>query len=232
MGYWELSPRERAELTEEQVRDLEKYELMRNGVVRAEPPGPKPTMPRLLSATMFKVTYQAGWENTLPVLFCSAAEAYSFISDNPTVQATVRVGAAFDFDAPSHECAVPLQELDPKVEEAVFPDRSTVLEHRATLERHGALLKEWEESAKVYNAAVKAEREAVAGMWSDWTKGRRVLALYLRIKSTWEEYVELAGDVGVAMSFLSKAFDASEIARADDWLGFLPERDTVEEKGS
>jgi cytochrome c556 len=89
---------------------------------------------------------------------------------------------------------------------------------RATIEKAASAKSANERTQREHDAAHAKQREALKGLWEDWHECVAKQERLGRIVDTFHDYVKTAGDNVIAASFLSKAFEAGDIAEAAEWF--------------
>lgn len=217
MDYWNLDEPQRAELTEEQVRACEAYELMRAGVVRAQPPEPLKERQPLEREAFYRVEIRSrrygGRTNVDALAFASPSEAKAWIDTNPLIV------ECHYFDGTYVYSVQRLAELDPGIEMFEASAAGVVDQHRAELEKYAAAQKKHSAEVAAYEKNAQAERRAIEGLWEDWYRCRELDRKHAKVVATFDEYVDLAGSRELAATFLLKAFTRTEIEAAAEWQG-------------
>lgn len=204
-NYWDLSERERSQLTEEEVTDLEKYELMRAGVVRF--PGPEPFLdesPALEKETAWAI--RGDRYGSAHIVFLDESKARAALS-NGALQLLSDYETKCDYVKGGLEV----------VGVSVVTER-TFLEHKAALKafaqgqnEHNKLVSDWDARERECDKALNGLRE-------DWIACRETARLMDRISATMDDYVALSGDEDLARQFLKKAFPSNELRDAERWF--------------
>jgi hypothetical protein len=210
--YWDLSERERAELTEEQVRPFTDVELMNKGVLRVAPLEllPVPARP-------------APDVEVFSIRGASTDQYFSTEADARAVMAlTVPVTRKYLGGNWSGPSALVLGDKN--------PDRSVEPVGIYTPETYGAAidaitrasqaLEENDRRTKQHDKDIEAQREALGDLWSDWHRCGAKASRMQRVHETYLGYVKMSdGDSRIAAKFLAKAFTGAEIEDACEWFG-------------
>lgn len=210
-SYWDLSEKERAELSEQGIEAFVAFELMQKGVL----PPREPELVEVPEVEPSRKTYFAprynnanySWPETANVAFTSEQAAREAIKGMVHIEEQRGTGVAV---------ARFITQVA-TVEAVTYEDHERL---RADLERAKAAKSANEAESKRYQKECSDREEALKGMWSDWHECREQAATMERIKTTMAEYVELAGDARKASAFLRKAFDETVILDAVEWCGF------------
>lgn len=211
-SYWDLSEKERAELTHEAVTRFEAIELMTAGVLPVEPLvlDPEPETDEPPTVTHYRV--RSG-HTYLDCAFASMEEAKAFVALKP-----LRVASSYlngDWNQTVHYTA-PLEGVE--IVAVELTTQSLFEIEKDGLEKRAAARKENRERMEQHDKAVKKRNEALAGMWSDWHRCRHLDADHRKVVATFAQYVQIAGgDRTVAARFLLKAFTSHEILDAALW---------------
>lgn len=222
MSYWDLSEKERANLTREGVEKYIAFELMRAGVLQPaelvlveEPETPE------AEGEVFVA--QCGYQHS-EIAFASPDDARRSINGALGQLKTEKVGdwrhgvkvskvVPFDLEANAGDLVrrVPIysDERLAAVKEQLDKAAEAKSENGRRKEAHS------KEAAKV--------DEALKGMWADWHECRAKAAEMKRVHETLAKYVEMAkGDEEIARGFLIKAFDADIVEEAEGWVDANP----------
>jgi len=208
--YWDLSEKERAALTSEEVERYGDVELMSKGVLKVpefllelEPPAPA------LQKTLYYRVAQFS-----DVLFTKLDDAERFRELLPLKVGHKWIGNSYDNRVDYVE---PTPTLAIDTIEACSADE--VRNHQAALEKAGAAREANRKKRQEYDAAVKAQNDALSGLWEDWHRCRALGAEMQRIVDTFERYKAMTkGDEVIAARFLNKAFTCEQIDQAKAWF--------------
>lgn len=228
IDFWELSEAERACLSEDQVRACEAYELMRAGVVRAQPPETLKEREPVELAAFYTVSHAGGryGRDTLTVAFGTPEEARAFIDSDPLVT------TSHYMEGVTITSVDRLSRHEPKIDMLEAAARELVDTHRAELEKYCAAKKKHDAERSEFEKNATAERRAIEGLWADWYRCRERASALGRVVSTHAEYQKLAGSDELAGKFLLKAFKRHEIEAACEWFNVtipLPAEDPAVE---
>lgn len=210
--YWDLSRKERAELTEEQVKATIIIELMEKGVVvPAKPeyipvdevPGPDVTLyapsPRYSTP---------GFGFASPDGAAAVLSAAIDIDTEYIAGSTVRVIGTSDIE----------------IGEVKVYSRERFAANRAIIEKNAAAKKQNDSLKSEYEVSLRKVTEASAGVWDDYYSLRSEAAANKKIIDTYNEYISTCdGNEGLAYTFLLKAYDAGTVGDAFDWFGITRE---------
>lgn len=222
--YWDLTEKDRAALTREEVEKFGDAELMTKGVLKVSPlvleplpPIPPPAM------QCYRVRVGARYQQTtLDVGFATLEAAQAFLALHPLHIVTQWVKGK------NVEAAGVI--ADHEIVAETMYTTAEVKESTASLERRGAVEIENEKRQRDYDADMKKQSDALEGMWTDWYDCQAKAKHMQRIVDTFNEYVRIAsGARDVAGVFLLKVSSLAEIAEAAEWLGVtIPaERDPI-----
>ena len=210
-SYWDLSERERAALTREDVERYLAFELMEKGC------GLRITEPNLLAVPTLPVkprdyygVSDENYYNGTKVLFETREQAEQFLSLRPLTEKSDHVDGAWV------KHAEPLTE-EIKIVSAISPaDFQT---HRSALQANEKAKAENKKRQEEYEKTVKAQDSALKGLWDDWYECGRKALEHDKVKRTWGQYVVMAGNTELAAKFLLKVFSVSQIEEAAEWFG-------------
>lgn len=207
--YWDLSEKERAALSREDVERYVDAELMTKGVLKVEPPkeAAVPDPPTVSRRSYLRGRHQSRYgTTTTDVAFADAAAAQALLS---------AVVIEEDYDT-GMKVARTIFELD----EVTAVPEDEYLRHRSALQAHKAIIEANKKARTEFAEAAKKQEAALSGLWADWTECRERDARLRKIVDTFEDYKRIAGgDVAVAARFLRKPFTEEEIAEAAKWFG-------------
>jgi len=220
-SYWDLSEKDRAALTSEQVEQHCGYELMAAGVLRVAPleltPEPKAPEPQTL---VYRVRKRDAFGRGFDVAFADPANAQRFAELAPLMVSTEWLGGSTaEYVEPMAPCEMVAVNLYSKAEVDL---------HKATLRKAAEIRQANEKATQEHAKATKAQDDALAGLWADWMACRAKAAQMERVADTFAEYVKMAGSEVLAARFLAKAFPAPTIANAVAWFG-RPELEASEQ---
>lgn len=215
-NYWDLSERERSALTADDVEKFAAFELMQKGVLRSKPLElvPVPEMPEP-EVTVYVI--EAGY-HTAEIAFPDAETASRAAAMASGAIGTVWIGS-------DHESSFePRKDVAGVKPKKVFSQRQ-LTECRAVIEKSKAAKAENERRTAEHGKRVKAESEALKGMWEDWHHCVALARQMAEVISVFEEYKTTAGgDAVVASRFLTKVFTQTQIKAAAEWCGVeIPE---------
>lgn len=210
LSYWDLSERERAALTREDVEKYLAFELMAKGVgIRLTTPDLLPT-PELSvkPRDYFGLTVDGYYGYT--VLFETRDQAEQFLALRPLCKKHDHLEDVWI------DHAVPVTEEIKSVSVIAPADFNL---HRSALQANAKAKAENEKRQQEYEKAVKAQEAALKGLWDDWYACGRKALDHDKVKRTWEQYVTMAGSEELAAKFLLKVFSLTQIDEAAVWFG-------------
>lgn len=206
--YWDLSEKERAALSAEDVATYEPLELMEAGVLRVEPYASEP-VPTVPAPTRIVYGLKSVYRS-MGVAFDTEEQARKFLELSPRRVTTDWNGAS------SVEHLVALESTD-IVSVAIYTE-ADYKSHRELL-KGAAEVRERNEKGERENTEARAKRDrAISSMWNDWREQCAAERTHRRVIATFDEYVSLAGDRQIAATFLLKVFDAEAIRAAATWF--------------
>jgi len=204
--YWDLTEKERAALTVDEIEAFCDVEMMEKGVAPPEPPAYEPVVQFVAPTRRF---YKIDFED----------QQYSF----------TREESEFLFLTP--EVAQQCIDLKPLVrtkngptpikDATIRPKDVFVVEDEAT-----ATVKAAAEAAEKRNNSLRERyerektraEEVVQGVWTNWHSCRELREEYARVIRTFEKYKPLAGgDEAMAAQFLADAYDYQVANDAFAW---------------
>lgn len=205
--YWDLSEKQRSELTEEQVEAMLVVEKMEKGVFDPEPPQLQPIEEcPAPDVTMYgpKARYSKP-----DLVFVSPEDAAKFSVKACRVESEYIGGQSI--------CVLGA-EGDMEIEAVHLYSREAFLKYRSLLEKNGSAKKHNEAEQAKFNEAKKKLDTAVSGVWSNYWECQSKSRDCKKVIETFEEYTRICdGDHLKAFTFLGKAFDDCEIREAFEW---------------
>jgi len=204
--YWDLTEEERGTLTEDEVERYLDAELMTKGVLRARPLE-LVTVPELPPPT--RSYYAARTERRYgraEFAFESKEEAERFLALRPLVVDSEYLGSSGSVEY--------VREAETEIVAVALYTEGEKDAHKRDIEKAGAAKAENERRTREHTEAVKKQTEALKGLWEDWHACREKVRRLNEIRATFEEYKKIAGDDGVAATFLGKVYTPTEIAEA------------------
>lgn len=210
--YWELSERERAALSREDVERYVDAELMTKGVLKARPPQLEPEPKeavRLSQRFQVKTAADSDWHAPV-LLFPTESAARAFLDLQPehkhssyTGDAHVEHGQAFS------RTVTAVSIIAAKDYEA----------NKSLLQSATAIKAANKKASEEYEKAVKLQDAALKGLWDDWATQRQRDHKLRGVMATFEEYRRIAASQDVALRFLRKVHSVSQIEEAAEWCG-------------
>lgn len=213
--YWDHTPRERAEMSEDVVRSLLDAHLMEEGVLKVAPPVLKllKPVPEIKKVTAYVVCIkgQYGSEENL-IAFETPEKAHAFIDNRPMiVKCDWASGRDRFFTEPVIEAYVAKKE---------FFDRAELMNIQGLLKENESTQSENNKAEQSFREASKTMISCLNEVWEDWGDQRSLDGNHRAILQTFEEYKTTAqGDEDTAAKFLMKIFSETQIRGANEWLG-------------
>lgn len=210
--YWDLSERDRAQLSREDVERYADVELMTKGVLRVEAPTLEP-MPTVPDPDREVFTVSRSGSGKPDFCFATAEQARAFVDLKPIHRTHHYVdGMWIDYLEAETEWKI-------SAERAVSEALATL--HRNDFFRAKEVKARNERVTEAYQKAVKDQQEALSSMWNDWHAQQRKARELKRVVDTLESYTATAeGDRSVAFRFLRKVFTDDQIIAAVEWFEF------------
>lgn len=207
--YWDLTERERSELTAEQVESMLAIELMEKGVTKVDEP-------KLLTVEFPEIPKKVVW--TIKQGSYSRSDVAYETAD---AAAAALKGGFWLKNQWVDGATIYSIERDPLTVEAFeVSEAADVIAVKSQTDKAAANKKANDAALKDYNDACRCAREAVEGVWDDWHDRLRDAAKYKKVIATREEYRSLCdGNERLANTFLAKAYDADTIRAAREWFG-------------
>ena len=205
--YWDLTEKERAALTEEQVRGYLAVELMSKGLTTPQPPEYEDVPEVEMETTTY---YQIVADNAeFSPLFESADDASSII-------ALFKLTRNSGYGSGNTPHAKPVDDVT--VKPVDLPSADQVEAHKALLKEAHAKKKANDRRRREYDNAVRETSGATEEVWKDWRNCHQQEADHQAVVDTLREYTDLAGDQTMAMKFLRRAYREHQIMDAFEWF--------------
>lgn len=211
--YWDLTERQRSELTAEALDEYKSVELMEAGAPVAARPELRP-VPDVSDVP--KVTYycvidpENKYENIGDVLFETEEEASAFAKLNPMKKDyEYSIGSDYYYGKPYPRLAVERIEL--YRHDDLVPLQDLLVERKEATKAN-------EEANRAYDKTATERRDALAALLSNYDACTTAAHRVEEVRQTLSEYVATAGgDVDTAGRFVLKAYDADRIEEAIAW---------------
>lgn len=218
--YWDLTEKQRSELTSEQVEAFLDAELMERGVTRVDAPELLPTeMPELPKSTLYVL--KNGY-STPNYGYRTAEEAAAALSGAIAIEHEYIGGTTYQtIDKGSRTVEIATVDVNSSAD---------VANNRKLCEQIAANKKTNDSRLKDYQQACKAVDEAVQGVWDNYRSCQCSARENQRIVDTFNSYVKTSdGDKLIAARFLAKTFDLDAIEAAFTWYGLANPTDAASE---
>ena len=202
--YWDLTRKQRAELSSEEYEHYVDVELMQKGRVRPIHPALKP-VPEVSTRTvgMYKVTLNYSAD----VLFSKLEDAETFLSLNPMV---CHSDWSTDSEYFGPLASGSIQPVD-IMTKAQFDTKRAELSHAKTIKREN------EEALLQYKDADSALSDILEYLVDDHQECLAEQRLVTKMRETKKRYLQLAGDEETADKFLREAYDNYDIEYFLEW---------------
>lgn len=211
--YWDIEEKDRAELTEEQVKSFLDVELMEKGLVKLKSPVRQPLatieLPKVKVACVKYASDKYGAPQTLEVGFQTMEEAQAFLDLKPMM-------ISDDWETKT-KWAAPIRDASIFTEE--LTEHHVVLSAIVALKSNKAKDDANQKAEREYTEATKKIDEATKDVWADWQELRAKARDHQKVLDTKTEYEKLAGDAETALKFLLKAYPQPTIEEACAWRG-------------
>ena len=212
--YWDLTEKQRAELTDERVSFFERLELMEAGVLFATPftPFTPEPYPDLVAPDVEVYDVGTGKYGATIGTFWTLDAAHRFMDLSPVpVESTWTHGSSIDHVGQQSDDGY-------KVSVRRIHSHAQWLAQRAAIEGRAGASKRNEELAALRDKEAAAETRALSSLREDLADCRAKMERYRRVVDTYTMYVIAAeGDEVMAARFLAKVFSVEEIATASAW---------------
>lgn len=199
---------EKANLTEEEVEGLLKYELMEQGIVTPQPPTPLPEdEPELEEKTYYRPSLKS--YSGLDCVFATAAEAEKFMALNPLI---------LDSGYPSYRNNVEVP-TEPKVEIVKAISKSDYESAKGQIEGAAENKRKNKEAQEAYEEKLSAASASTNHIWTEWAEARSKKQVSQQMVDVYAQYlIDCDGNEEIALRFLGKAYSQNEIKDAYTFL--------------
>lgn len=208
--YWDLSDKERAALSSDDVQRYGDVELMAKGVLKLPElvVVDEPAEPELAKTRYYRV------EQFPTVLFPTLEAAEAFRELAPRDLDSKYLNRNY---STSVQYARLREKLTVDTVEAAAED--DVRQHTAGLEKAAAAREANRKARQDYDEALRAQNNALEGLWEDWHRCRALAVEMERVRDTFQRYIAMTnGDKAMAARFLAKAFPESKLDEAAAWF--------------
>lgn len=220
-SYWDLSDKERANLTEEEIKNFFPYELMAAGVVPPKEPILKEI--KQLDIVPEKQFYKVQFNYRI-ILFDNMDDARKFAEMNSYDEdSDYKTGDKFKF-ATLHQ--------NKTINVSNIYSIEQIEKYRTQLEYNKEAKESNEKALEAYKKESQAAENAVTGIWRDYFKIQNEVQRAKHILETYTSYIRIADNENVAFKFLEKAFSKEEIEFVDKYLDtnfYGPQEETPSE---
>lgn len=212
--YWDLSERERAAMTSEDVQRYVDAELMLKGVLKVKPLElePVPVVPDP-DAKAFVVRFGSKYgRQRVDAAFATLEAAQAFVALRP-----VRVDSDY-LEGESVEYIAKIS--DPEIAEVPLFTEERKNAVKADLKKAAAIKASNARRQEEYAKAIREQDDALKGLWEDWARCREEEAKLRDVANTFADYKQTAGDDELAARFLAKVYPPELITEAAERFGF------------
>jgi hypothetical protein len=224
MNYWDLSQRERSELSYEDVEKYVAYELMRQGVSKVPEPiyqdeGPEIKMPEE------EMVYEVDCDHRQIAMFELQKDAISFIETLNTLSfGDTKTVSIYDYRSrktnPKH--FVPSNK-DFSVTPVIVYNKSELDTIHEELTKRAAIIDSNSALRNEYEKATKEVNTHLTEMWDDWKELVETGTEYRNKKETLEEFITMCdGNEELAVKFFLKGTDMDTAREMCKWYDMDP----------
>lgn len=207
--YWDLSEKQRAELSQEEVAAFLTVELMEKGVVKVEEPEYLP-VEEIPGPDLVVYRLKAGWRKS-EIAYLSAEEAAN-ASKNAVVLA--------DHYASGNTTNHVSEDKEIEIEPQKVYSLDSFTRNKVMIDRNKAAEASNKQLRDDYATAIRAQDDAMNGLWDDWNECRGKDRVNKRVVETYNQYLKnCKGQADIAFVFLSKAYTVEQIREAFAWCG-------------
>lgn len=209
--YWDLTEKQRAELTDDQMEAYYAIERMERGAIAPVPPEYKPeVLPEVPTNRYYAVHSKNTYGDKFGCLFRTTDEAQKFIDLRPLIaESDYTIDYKQTAKVPDEMCIVP---VDLPTKDALIGVKPAYVKAHTAATENKKLRDE-------YDKAQTAYAEVLSKLTQDRYDCQALARKHKKITDTFEAYQRTAnGDSGIAMKFLAKAFTDNDIAAAFEWF--------------
>lgn len=196
--YWDYSEKERAKLTEEEIKGLLDVELMTKGVKKITAPILKPIQEvSVASEIYFEVD---------GVFFKDAETAQRFLTLDPK-KSVYDYACGYDY-----HYACPIKQT---IEQKTLYSQQGLLNLATILKQNKQAKEENERLTSDYDKAIKEQNKVLNEVWSDWWRCKERDCELQKIIDTKTEYLKMTdNNEDMTMAFLRKIYNEEDIKEA------------------
>lgn len=210
--YWDLTEKQRSELTAEQVQALLTVELMERGVVKVDAPILRSVDKLKLAMTRFYTVSCKDTYHSFDAVFDTVEKANAFIALQPSEM-------EYDYSCGGSEYTFVKACGSYQITPVDLCSQQDVMNLKGTLSKIKADKEANDREIAEYNKAVKAVDEATRGLWDDWHACLNKANRNRKVTNVFEDYVKTCeGDSSLASRFLAKVYSQEQIAEAFTWF--------------
>ncbi len=196
--YWDYNEKERAKLTEEEIRELLDVELMTKGVKKITVPVLKPIQEVSVASEI--------WFEVNGTFFKDAETAQKFLTLDPR-KSTYDYACGYDY-----HYACPIEQ---KIEQKTLYSQQGLLNFATILKQNKQAKEENQELTSDYEKNIKEQNKVLDCVWEDWYGCRDRACELKKIVDTKVEYLRMAdNNEDIAMEFLKKIYSEEDIKEA------------------
>lgn len=211
--FWDLTEKQMANLTRDQVEQFVDVELMEAGLLRVAPlvldevpPVPEPT------GTCFRI--RRGPWSKLDAAFSSIEDARKFLALRPLIVEPAYLPKGCD------HVDVVKDFGEPEIYEAPCFTEGEFARCKEQIDSAKEIAKRNEKAVADHEKATRAQNTATERMWNAWREASDQARQLQGVIDTFEKYKKIAdGDETIAARFLGKAFSAPVLTSAAEWFG-------------
>lgn len=210
--YWDLTEKQRSELTDDQMESYYAIERMENGAIKPTPPAYEPdVLPTIATTRFYQVQAKNGYSNDkFNALFTSPEAAQVFIDTAPLYAES---DWTLDYKETAKRCdGFNIVPMDIPTKDAMLAIKPEYKKAADAAERNKKMREEYEKAQTAYT-------DIVAKVTADRWECKELSRKRQRIVDTLAAYEATAnGDKEIALKFLHKAFTSEDIAAAFAWF--------------
>jgi hypothetical protein len=209
--YWDLSKKERAHLTQEELNRFCDVHLMEEGVVVSKLTLEEvPEEPEVPMETGYRLQHESeGYTSTTSIVFKNEKDAATFMNLKG-----LRV-IVYEYET-KRDCLVLLER--PSIQPISMPRKVDLAEMKGSIRTINEIKDRNKAAEREYKEQLKKKEEVIQPLVDDYQECRDLDHLYETIHKTLIEYMFLAeNNKDIAMGFLKKAYSEENIKNMIEW---------------
>lgn len=189
LNYFDLSDKERSELTEEDLTKYLDFELMKSGIIKIQHPGPEPLPPKLEKTEL--------WYRCCGIYFKKIEDANTFAGlDIYKKEYDYKIG--YDNYWISSETSI-------EISTEKFPSYENIQKNKIELIKYKEEKNIWDKRYFDYQNNEKEVTDICSSIWQDYKDIKNSIEDYKKIINIYKQYCQMTnGNENMAYNFLFK----------------------------